>query len=557
MADSRTLQTVGRIFNTDSDEQLVGWVCASMLVLFLIKGICGLLVRWWILGFIYREEANLAEELVSFYAHETLEFHLANRSSELLRNLNDAVSQVFVFGVVGFVGFLGELTFTICVGAVLIALAPVPMGAFVTYVGLATWVILAIIRPRARETGRQMTASSAHIYQLGGDVIKGYREVHLRSAERYMISKYMDSRRVSTEAHRRAGFLSESPRYILEMVFVTGLALFAGILFATVEPKSAFPLVAFVVVIGFRLIPTLSRMLSFASLVRIGLPSLETVRPHLAEARTRSCPTASTRPASPLDIRHGVRLDDVRYRYPGAETDALNGVSFSLPAGTSTALVGRSGSGKSTLADVLCGLLRASSGSVLVDDVDVVEHPHRWNATLGVVSQNSYILDASIRENVAFGVPAAQIDDRLLAVALERAGLSELVDSLPAGLASVIGEDGSALSGGQRQRVGLARALYSEPRFLVLDEATSALDSRTEAKVTDALAALHGDVTILVIAHRLSTVQKCDQVVYLDGGRVLHVGTFAQVQEASEDFAEMVRLGNVDDDNGGGSESRR
>ena len=163
MADSRTLQTVGRIFNTDSDEQLVGWVCASMLVLFLIKGICGLLVRWWILGFIYREEANLAEELVSFYAHETLEFHLANRSSELLRNLNDAVSQVFVFGVVGFVGFLGELTFTICVGAVLIALAPVPMGAFVTYVGLATWVILAIIRPRARETGRQMTASSAHI----------------------------------------------------------------------------------------------------------------------------------------------------------------------------------------------------------------------------------------------------------------------------------------------------------------------------------------------------------------------------------------------------------
>lgn len=546
IADSAALRVLADIYQTRDEQRLVTWVCVSMLILFVIKGACGLVVRWWILGFIYGEEAKLSEELITYYAEEDLEFHLANRSGELLRNLNESVSHTFVFGVVGLVGFLSELTFVLCVAIILVIVAPLPMGIFLVYVGAATYAIMIYIRPRARKCGVQMANSSAEIYQRGGDVLRGFREVYLRNAEQHMVGKYMSARRESTEAHRRAGFLAEAPRYLLEMVFVTGVGLFAGTLLATADIEAAFPLLAFVVLIGFRLMPTLSRMLSSASLIRIGLPALETVKPHLAKARSWTPRRLSSTSVTPLDIQQGILVSDTHYRYPDAQTEALKGIDLFMPFGTSTALVGRSGSGKSTLADIVCGLLRPSSGTVTADGVDISLNPARWNATLGVVSQNTYVLDASIRDNVAFGVSPEHISDARVRDALEQAGLDDFVKMLPLGLDSVIGEDGASLSGGQRQRIGLARAFYSQPGFLILDEATSALDSKTEAQVTDALATLQGRVTTLVIAHRLSTVQKCDQIVYLEEGKALHIGSFEAIRDASHDFAEMIRLGSVD-----------
>jgi ABC-type multidrug transport system fused ATPase/permease subunit len=479
-----------------------------------------------------------------------LEFHLAHRSTDLLRNLNDSISHVFVFGVIGLVGFLGELTFVVCVGIALLALAPAAMAVFLAYVALSCWGIFAFIRPRARQSGHQMSTSSADMYRLGGDIVRGIREVRLANAAPFMVSKYMATRRSSTDAHRRSGFLSEAPRYLLEIVFVTGLALFAGVLLLTLDPETALPLLAFVVVIGFRLFPTLSRMLSFASLVRIGLPSLEAVKPHLELARAGAADHRDVSSSHPnrLRLEERISIVDVHYRYPGSHDEALKGVSLQLARGSSTALVGRSGSGKSTLADIVSGLLPPTSGSVEVDGLDISLHPHRWNASIGVVSQQPYILDATIRENVAFGLPDDEINDEWLALAVEQAGITELVASLPKGLDSRIGEDGSSISGGQRQRIGLARAFYKQPRFLLLDEATSALDSTTEARITETLAGLRGEVTILIIAHRLSTVQGCDQIAYVDDGRIRHVGSFAEVCAACSDFAEMVRLGTVDGD---------
>lgn len=545
VSSSPVLQSAAEIFNTDDEQTLVVAICVAMLSLFLIKGFCGLGLRWWILGFIYREESDLADELISYYSRQDLEFHLAHRSSELLRNVNESVSHVFVFGMVGLVGFLAELTFTLCVAIVLVAVSPVAMGVFLCYVGITTWLILALIRPRARAAGRQMADSSALLYRLGGDVLKGYRDVHLRNAGPYMVSKYMKVRHQSTEAHRRAGFLSESPRYMLEMVFVTGIALFAGALYVTIGLDEAFPLLAFVVIIGFRLMPTLSRMLSFASLVRIGLPSLDMVEADLRAARMPITP-AGEEDEGPLQLERGIDITDVHYRYPGAPEEAVRGVSITLPVGTSTALVGRSGSGKSTLADLVCGLLRPGIGTIEVDGVDIATVGRRWNASLGVVSQTTYVLDGTIAENVAFGIPGEMIDYDRVRRALEQAGISDYVSSLPLGERTSIGEDGSALSGGQRQRIGLARALYARPRLLVLDEATSALDSKTESEITETLESLKSQVTVLVIAHRLSTVQSSDQVAYMDDGNLMHVGTFNEVVQALPDFAEMVRLGTVD-----------
>lgn len=546
IADSSILSEVADITGSTTRAQLAAWICGAMVALFVAKGACGLLARWWILGFIYDEEARLAEELATYYSSEDLEFHLANHSAELIRNLNESVSQTFVFAVVGIVGLLGELTFVTCIGAVLLAIAPQAVGAFLVYVTIATALILRFIRPRARRHGTQIATSSAEIYSAGRDLINAHREITLSNASPLMVSKYMKAKRASTDAHRRAAFVTEAPRYLLEMVLVTGIAVFASVLFLTLEPDRAFPLLALVAVAGFRLMPTLSRMLAFASLVRIGLPAFDTIKHHLIQARTLPVSSTVDDERCPIPIHDGVELSQVRYRYRNANEDAIRDINLFMPKGSSTALVGRSGSGKSTLADVVAGLLRPHAGSVKADGTDIAAHPERWSATLGVVSQTTYVLDASIRDNVAFGIAPDLVDEDRLATAIRQAGLEEFVSELPFGLDTRLGEGGGAVSGGQRQRVGLARAFYWQPGLLILDEATSALDNVTEAQITETLTALRGHTTILVIAHRLSTVQGCDQVVFMQGGEIRETGTFAQVSQASDEFAEMVRLGAID-----------
>jgi HlyD family secretion protein len=232
-------------------------------------------------------------------------------------------------------------------------------------------------------------------------------------------------------------------------------------------------------------------------------------------------------------------LDDVWFAYPNSSEPVLRGVTARIPAHSLTVVVGHSGSGKSTLSDLLLGLLRPERGRVTVGGVDVSTMGPRWFECVGYVPQSIYLLDDSIANNVSFG-SAEEPDPRRLAQALEQARLADLVSSLPEGVNYRVGERGSLLSGGQRQRVGLARALYNDADFLILDEATSALDGRTEAEVLDTLLELRKDRSIVMIAHRVTTIQAADYVIMLDAGRVVGEGTFAELRRSNARFAELV-----------------
>lgn len=238
-------------------------------------------------------------------------------------------------------------------------------------------------------------------------------------------------------------------------------------------------------------------------------------------------------------------VQDVRFRYPGTAEDVLSEVSLRIPAGGSFALVGASGAGKSTLLDLVLGLHQMQEGDLVVDGESVLARLPDWQRSIGLVPQDVFLLDDTIAANVAFGVPPAAIDRDRVQQSLERAQLKDFVENLPAGPETIVGERGARISGGQRQRIGIARALYIEPELLVLDEATSALDNETEARIAQTITALSGELTILVVAHRLSTIRNCDEIAFIEHGQITATGTFDGLRLTSPAFARLVSLGEL------------
>jgi ABC-type multidrug transport system fused ATPase/permease subunit len=370
------------------------------------------------------------------------------------------------------------------------------------------------------------------------------KELQIRNNADHFLSEFANARSDFGWARRRSAFVSELPRYFLEIVFMTGFALLAVVLFARSSTGEALSLLAFVVATGFRILPSVARLLGGYNGIRIGLPALSLVLDDVKLAR-RLPPVPQTSTAR-LSLRRELSVEHMSFRYPGTQRDVLEDIDLRIPAGSTVALVGSSGAGKSTLADVLMGLHRPTAGRVAVDGVDIRTDITAWQRSIGMVPQEVYILDASLRANVAFGDAPDAVDGRRLSTALNRAQLDDLIRELPNGVDTIVGERGGRLSGGQRQRIGIARALYLEPSVLVLDEATSALDSETERRITETIESLHGQMTVVVIAHRLSTVRKCDMLLYLEQGRIAAAGTFESVTAESPAFARLVKLGSLD-----------
>ena len=515
-----------------------------MLVAFVLKGIASIWCRWWILGFVYNEEATLSEELLRYYVRAPYSLHLQRNSAELLRTMIESVSAVFLYGVVGLVTVLSELTYLVLILVALIVLLPVPGFGFLLYFGIAGLAFLRLLNHRSYGYGRSLSDGSLAIYRTATQILGGVKEIQIRNNSDHFLSEFAHARSEFGWARRRSAFVSELPKYFLEIIFVTGFALLAVVLFASSSAGEALPLLAFVVATGFRILPAVARLLGGYNGIRIGFPALSLVLDDVTLAR--SSPATRQSSTARLPLRRELSLERLAFRYPGTERDVLDDIDVRIPAGSSVALVGSSGAGKSTLADVLMGLHRPTAGRVTVDGVDIRTDVIAWQRSIGMVPQDVYILDATLRANVAFGDAPDAVNERRLSAALTRAQLDDLIAELPDGVDTIVGERGGRLSGGQRQRIGIARALYLEPSVLVLDEATSALDSETERRITDTIESLHGQMTVVVIAHRLSTVRQCDMLLYLEQGRIAAAGTFESVTAESPAFARLVRLGSLD-----------
>jgi ABC-type multidrug transport system fused ATPase/permease subunit len=542
--NSALLGLLADLSGTSNTSRLILVTALVMLVAFGVKAIASIWSRWWILGFIYDEEATLSVELLGYYVRAPYSMHLQRNSAELIRTAIESVSAVFLYGVVGGVTVASELTYLFFVLVTLFILLPVPAVGFLVYFGIAGWVFTRLLHRRSQIYGRSLSDGSLAIYRSASQILGGVKELQIRNNADHFLSEFAHARSEFGWARRRSAFVAELPKYFLEVVFMTGFALLAVVLFARSPTGEALSLLAFAVATGFRILPSVARLLGGYNGMRIGLPALWIV---LADAKlARMSPPAAPASTARLPLRSELSLEHLSFHYSGTARDVLDDIDLRIPAGSTVALVGSSGAGKTTLADVLMGLHPPSAGRVAVDGVDIRTDIVGWQRSIGMVPQDVYVLDATLRANVAFGEAPDAVNERRMSAALTRAQLDDLIAELPNGVDTVVGERGGRLSGGQRQRIGIARALYLEPSVLVLDEATSALDSETERRITDTIESLRGQMTVVVIAHRLSTVRNCDLLLYLEQGRIAASGTFESVIAESPAFASLVRLGSVD-----------
>ena len=546
--DSGPASVAADLIGSDDEQHVTAVLAIVVVTLFVVKNIGALVFNWWLLGFVFTERVNTSARILSFYLTAPYTQVSRRSGSELMRTMDGAVLQVFAMTIGGLMTGFSSAMSILAIVVALVIVAPLPTAVLVAYFGLAAALYLRVAKPRAAAAGRMINEASMAGWKAAFAALGALKEVNLRGSQETFVAAFREPQLRGAEAGRAASFLGSLPRYILEVLFISavGLVLLVGALGGQAGSGGALGVLAVFVAAGFRLLPSITGLVASTSNVRVGADSVQIVRAEVLQARTSH---PSEEPAGPpLPFADELRLEGVFFRYPDTDVDVLRDVSLAMPFGTSLAVVGGSGAGKTTLVDIVLGLHQPDRGEVLADGVPINGQQSRWRQNLGYVPQDTFILDASLLENVAFDVAPERVDRRLAIEALQRAQLSDLVDALPAGLDAQVGERGTLLSGGQRQRLGIARALYLQPRLLVLDEATSSLDNETEHEISQAIRTLSGSVSVIVVAHRLSTVRNVDRVVFLKHGRIASSGTFDELRQTDPDFARLVQLGSLDVD---------
>jgi len=480
--------------------------------------------------------ASVAVTLLRGYLRAPYVFHLRRNSAQLIHTGERAVHRVYKDVLSAALEVLTEALVAVGIVGVLLAAAPrVTMVAAGVLLVLGGGFLLAT-RRLARRIGRRLEEVGEQSLRHLQQGIGGVKELKVLGREHAFEGAIGDDQRVLARLRWVQTTFAALPRLGVETVFVCGaLLVIALVTLRGAGGTATVSLLGLYAYAGFRVIPSVNRILWQLSLIRLGGAAVERVWRDFVVVRD----VPPEAPAPPLPFRARLALEHVSYAYEETARPALDDVSLTLARGESLGVVGPTGCGKTTLVDLVVGLLEPSAGRVTVDGVDLRGRLAGWHGQIGYIPQAIFLVDDSLRRNVALGVLDHDIDEAKVRRAVRLAQLESFVAELPHGLDTVVGERGVRLSGGERQRVGIARALYHDPPLLVLDEATSQLDGKTEAELTRAIEALRGERTLLVVAHRLATVRRCDRLVLLREGRVAATGTFDELLAGDADFRAM------------------
>lgn len=530
--DGLTLPVLGDVgrWAPFTGSQLLVFYGATVLAVFLLRGALILVQQYVQYRMAENAGAALSARLMHGYLSMPYEFHLRRNSSELIRNAFDGVRRFVDEGLVPAVELLSKLAIVVGVTIVLVLTDPAATLLAVATLGPLALGILRLLHPKVQqlgETAQAMTQQNLQSLQQG---LQGAREISVLGRERTFGDAYAADRHRLARARYLRRVAIQAPRIVIE----TGVVGFiVAALFVTVAAgqgvTQTLPALGLFGYAAARLIPELQHITKALNSLKFVGPAIEDIRADLCAVATKPDPAPHREPATPLPFNAELTLEGVRYRYPGTTHDTLRDINMTIKAGTSVGIVGPSGGGKSTLVDLLLGVLHPTAGRVAVDGCDVATHLRSWQANLGVVPQTMFLLDDTLRANIALGVPPDEVDDLALEEAVRQAQLEEYVAHLPSGLDTIVGEQGVRLSGGQRQRLAIARALYRRPRVLVFDEATSAVDPETERTLMRPLENLRGQLTLVLVAHRLTTVEACDTVLVVREGRIIEQGLLADL----------------------------
>lgn len=537
------IEWISDLFDTSQLSTLIPIVAGFIAFIFIVKSAGAIWFRWWLLGRTTRISALSSAELARRYALAPYVDHRTRRMSEVYRNITDATNQSASV-LLGVVSIVSDGLVLIAITIVLALASPAVTVFAVATFGILVFGLQLILRRRQYRIGEEIAAAGLEAWQFLLPGLDGFREARLTSSANLFIDGFRRARMRRARAARQMGIVSDAPRYLLEVGFVIVILGISVILFSTGTPAEALTVLGVFAAASLRALPTLNRISANLATVRTGNAGLQIVSRVVDELDAGG--RHDERPRSETPFGGDIVLRELSFRYPDSEQYVLRGISLRIAENRTTAFVGSSGAGKSTLLDLVLGLLGPTEGTIEAGGRSISDDLASWYSGLGVVPQDVFLLNDSLTANIAFGVAPERVERARIDEVIRMSQLEDLVAELPEGLDTVVGERGVRLSGGQRQRIGLARALYRRPRVLVLDEATSALDNVTEHEIAATLATLQGSLTILIVAHRLSTVRHADTLVFLKAGQVEAEGTFEEVRARSADFARLVELGELD-----------
>jgi len=516
--------------------------CGLLVGIFAARGISSYIVQRAVFTYLARERERLQIRMLQAYQSMPYEFHLTNNPNHMIAVIYSHVSNVCEMAIGAALRVLGDsIVFT--------ALLAVLLVTDVTAVLVLGPVLLSVIflfrawmTEKVREAGHQSGLALSRLLTSIQNSLNGIKEIRILGVEENFVAAARRNVKQYADAFIAYSCISVIPRFFIEFLVISSVAVLA--IFYTLRGDSGEQVMATLgvfAIVGLRIMPSVQNILFSLNNITFSRPSVDLLYNDLKGLGSKTRATSALRVAAGAEQAfEKLVLKDVSYRYPNSDRLALERINLAIRNGQSIGVVGPSGSGKSTLIDVIIGLLKPSAGEILCNGKPIQDPSSGWRELVAYIPQMLFLVDDTVRRNVALGVPDAEIDDDRMHMALRQARIDDMVASLPDGLNTMLGDRGLRISGGQRQRVALARTFYFGRQVLVLDEATSALDQEVEKEIVEEIHRLKGTKTLIVIAHRLSTVRECDVLIRIEQGRIVATGSFEQVVGAGE--AEYYRV---------------
>lgn len=487
---------------------------------------------------------EIADRLYAYYMQEDWQFHASGSSAQLTKQVSTEALRITNGIVQPLMQMNAKVVLAILISVSILIYNPVIAIVGLIIFALAYFLLYNLVRKKLVSNGQKVSQVSTERFRLMNEGFGGIKDVLLLDRSYDFIKRFEESGKIYGRAIGLNAGISQVPRYFMELVAFGSMIGLVLLLIKLHEGDlgAVLPILAVYALAAFKLLPALQQIYSSIAQIKGNLAAFEALKQDLEQSLIQNKLINKKVTPEGIELKEKITFNNIKFNYPGKSRPAVNGVNMTIPVNNVIGLVGSSGSGKSTLIDLLLGLLIPQSGSLSIDNTCITpENKRAWQNTLGFVPQSIFLSEGTIAENIAFGLPTQDISPDQINKTIKLAHLTELVEQLPDGVNTKVGERGVQLSGGQRQRIGIARALYHEAQVLVFDEATSALDGITEKIIMDAIHDFSGQKTIIMIAHRLKTVQKCDIIYLMEQGKITDQGTYQELLEKNVQFKEMAQ----------------